>query len=207
MRSRAAAAVLSRAGFKEVYSMEGGIKAWKGLVARGAPEAGMAYFSPANRTEELMALAWLLEDGSSKFYSEMAEMLEEREVVNLFKGLSADEEAHKSSIFKIYQEFSGQRSAPGFPGSVITVKPGAEYMEGGVDVREALEWAKAEKPGEILEFSISLEVNSHDLYIKMERTVEDKEAKGVFNKLSEEEKKHLARLSSIFEKGLRKEGG
>ena len=44
--------------------MEGGIRAWKGLVAEGIPEAGMAYFSPATRPEEMIALAWLLEDGS-----------------------------------------------------------------------------------------------------------------------------------------------
>jgi hypothetical protein len=51
--------------------MQGGINAWKGLVARGAPESGMAYFSPATKPEELIALAWLLGDGSRKFYDAM----------------------------------------------------------------------------------------------------------------------------------------
>ena len=52
--------------------MQGGINAWKGLVAEGAPESGMAYFSPATKPEELIALAWLLEDGSRNFYLDMA---------------------------------------------------------------------------------------------------------------------------------------
>ena len=51
--------------------MEGGIHAWNGLRATGAPDAGMAYLEPAKRPEELIALAWMLEEGSSKFYEEM----------------------------------------------------------------------------------------------------------------------------------------
>ena len=47
MRSRSAATYLLGAGLKNVYNMEGGIRAWNGMVARGLPEAGMAYFTPA----------------------------------------------------------------------------------------------------------------------------------------------------------------
>ena len=59
--------------------MAGGINAWKGLVAEGAPESGMAYFSPATKPEELIALAWSLEDGSRNFYSALVALLEDRE--------------------------------------------------------------------------------------------------------------------------------
>ena len=44
--------------------MEGGIRAWKGLTASGAPEAGIAYFPPESSPSELTALAWILEDGT-----------------------------------------------------------------------------------------------------------------------------------------------
>jgi len=84
VRSRAAAAILSEAGFKEVHSMKGGINAWDGRVAEGVPEAGMAYFSSAVQPEELLGLAWLLEDGSRKFYSEMASMSKDKEAAPLF---------------------------------------------------------------------------------------------------------------------------
>ena len=53
-------------GSKKFTVWKGGYKAWKGFVAKGVPEAGMAYFLPAAKPEELMALAWLLEDGSPK---------------------------------------------------------------------------------------------------------------------------------------------
>ena len=202
MRSRAAATVLSRAGFKEVYSMEGGIKAWKGFVAKGVPEAGMAYFLPKSSPEELMALAWLLEDGSQKFYEAISKELEDREAVSLFKGLQADEEKHKESIFQIYRASSGLQENPNFPGSVIAVEPGEAYTEGGMRVNEALEWVKEKGLQDRLELSISLEVDARDLYIKMERKVEDEKAKKMFTVLAEEEKSHLSRLNSVFEKHL-----
>ena len=61
MRSRSAATFLLGTGLKNVYNMEGGIRAWKGMVAHGLPEAGMAYFSPAANREEMVDLAWALE--------------------------------------------------------------------------------------------------------------------------------------------------
>ncbi len=180
--------------------MEGGIKAWNGFVAKGVPEAGMAYFDPAKKPEELVALAWMLEDGSQKFYSETAGMLEDRETVNFLQKLSADEEGHKNALFKIHRELSGLKADPGFPGSVIPLDPGIKYVEGGVPLTEALAWVKGQDLKEILELAISLEINSEDLYIKMERKVDDKEAKKVFKVLSVQEKHHLERLVRLFEK-------
>ena len=69
MRSRAAASILSDAGFGNVINMSGGINAWEGLKAEGVPESGMAYFSDSDRLEELAALAWMLEEGSRRFYA------------------------------------------------------------------------------------------------------------------------------------------
>ena len=140
MRSRAAASIFSREGFREVYSMEGGINAWRGLVAKGAPDAGMAYFEPAKKTEELIALAWLLEEGSRKFYAEITRREKDQEAAGLFNELLADEEGHKASLSKLYQALSGQKPESGFPRSLISVDPGVEYLEGGMLLSEALEW-------------------------------------------------------------------
>jgi rhodanese-related sulfurtransferase len=128
LRSRAAAATLTDAGFGEVYSMQGGINAWKGWVAEGAPESGMAYFSPASKPEELMALAWYLEDGSQKFYSEVVKMLEDQQAKDLFKTLSEAEEGHKASLLKLYKEFSGVITGERFPTSVISPEGEGDVM-------------------------------------------------------------------------------
>ena len=200
MRSRAAAAVLSREGFNEAYSMEGGIRAWKGLRAAGPPDAGMAYFDPVRSPEELIALAWMLEEGSCKFYGEMRKEAKNPETTALFRELSDDEEKHKSSLFKIYQRRAGKDSDPGFPRSLLSLESGVDYLEGGIVLKKALEWVQGKGLREIFEFSISLEVNAIDLYIKMERKVEGKEAKEVFQALSNQERNHLRRLTAALQK-------
>jgi rubrerythrin len=201
VRSRAAAATLSDAGFKEVYSMQGGINAWNGLVAEGAPESGMAYFSPTTKPEELIALAWYLEDGSRRFYSQFASTLKDEEAMVLYKDLAKAEENHQATLLQLYKEFSGLSADSGFPGSVIPPEK-EEMMEGGIHVSEALMWAKGKGVSEVLEFSLSLETNAFDLYIKMERQMKDDRSSKVFHVLSEEEKKHLERLGSLFEKRI-----
>jgi rubrerythrin len=200
VRSRAAAAVLAREGFEEVYSMEGGIRAWKGLRATGAPDAGMAYFEPARKPEELIALAWMLEEGSCWFYKEMSIKEKSPGAVTLFQELWGDEEKHKSSLFKIYQRLSGKDPDPNFPRSLVSLEPGDDYLEGGIELKKAMEWSRGKDLKDILEFSISLEANAVDLYIKMERRVEGKEAKEIFLGLSNQERNHLKRLSAALEK-------
>ena len=180
--------------------MEGGIHAWKGLRATGAPEAGMAYFDPAKKAEELIALAWMLEEGSCKFYAEMQKEARNPEAASLFRELSDDEEKHKSSLFKIYQRRAGKDSDPGFPRSLLSLESGVDYLEGGIVLKKALEWAQGKELREIFDFSISLEVNAIDLYIKMERKVGAKEAKEVFQVLSNQERNHLKRLTAALQK-------
>jgi len=182
--------------------MQGGIRAWEGLVAGGIPEAGMAYFSPAIRPEEMIALAWLLEDGSCKFYESLIETLDDQEAKGLFQNLKRSEENHKTTLWKLFEEISGKPPAHEFPDKVIPAEPRGDVMEGGMLVSDALKWSKAKTLKDILELCISLETNSYDLYLKMERKVESRNAKQVFKTLSEEEKTHLDRLTSLFNKRL-----
>ena len=202
MRSRAAASILAGAGFKEVHSMGGGIRAWEGLVAEGNPEAGMAYFSSAVRGEEMIALGWLLEDGSSKFYESLVEMMEDQEAKGLFQNLKRTEENHKTTLWKMFEDLSGKPTPSEFPDKVISTEPKGDVMEGGMLVSEALRWSKGKTLKDLLELSMSLETNSYDLYLKMERKVEARNAKQVFKTLSEEEKKHLEQLTSLFGRKL-----
>jgi len=150
-----------------------------------------------------MALAWFLEDGSRKFYSELAATLTDREAKDLYSQLTKAEENHQATLLNLYKEFSGKASGPGFPESVVPPgREGGDVMEGGVRVSEALQWAKGRKTPDILEFSLSLETNSFDLYLKMEREMKDEHFANVFHVLSAEEKQHLERLSALLEKGI-----
>lgn len=196
MRSRAAAAILSDAGFTDVANMQGGIKAWEGLVAEGPPEAGMAFFGDAAEPYELVMFAWMLEEGSQQFYLRLDEFLKDGEARHLFQSLSRAEESHKKTLAELYKSFSG--------GSAIETKLRAEkdeVMEGGIRVDEALLWARDKDVVSILEFAISLETNAYDLYIKMARRFEGDAGK-IFTLVGAEEKKHLARLAALLEKKI-----
>jgi rubrerythrin len=72
-------------------------------------------------------------------------------------------------------------------------------MEGGVRVIEALEWVKGREIKEILDLCISLEANAYDLHLRMKARLEDPRGKELFTALSQEEKDHLDRLSSLLE--------
>ncbi len=183
--------------------MQGGIRAWKGFVAEGAPESGMAYFSSTTNAEELIILAWSLEGGSRRFYSHLATVMRDREAMNLFKDLATAEENHQASLLKLYQDLSGFASESAFPGSARSPEKEGDVMEGGIRVSEAIEWAKGKSVAEILEFSLSSEANSYDLYVKMERRMKDQRSAQVFHLLSGEEKHHLERLSALFEKRIK----
>jgi rubrerythrin len=200
MRSRAAASVLRTAGFRAVYSMEGGIHAWQGLTAAGAPEAGMAFFTVGSRPEELVALAWVLEEGSRRFYSTVANTLADGEAAKLFVDLAAAEEHHKAALLGLYRDFANAEPGPDFPRGVIAADE--DRMEGGVKVSEALEWAKGRDGRDLLEMSMAHETDSYDLYIKMGRRIEGAKAKGVFDRLVEEEKEHLARMAALLDRKL-----
>lgn len=200
MRSRAAASVLETAGFKTVASMAGGITAWRGHVAAGPPEAGMAFFTEAADAGDLTALAWLLEEGSRKFYSAVAEMITQPDAAALFNTLVKAEEKHKGSLEALYREITGKEPGTGFPRGLATAEGAGDRMEGNLSISKALAWAKGKDLTELLELSMALETDSFDLYIKMGRIVPGENSRRVFARLVAEEKEHLARMAGLFDK-------
>jgi rubrerythrin len=98
----------------------------------------------------------------------------------------------------MFEDLLGKPPPSEFPDEVISTEPKGDVMEGGMLVSEALKWSVGKTLKDILELSMSLEANSYDLYLKMERKVEGRNAKQVFQTLSEEEKKHLDQLTSLF---------
>ncbi|MCK7471466.1 MAG: hypothetical protein MZU95_12365 [Desulfomicrobium escambiense] len=111
--------------------MEGGIKAWQGLVATGVPEAGMAYFTGTENPEELIALAWSLEEGTRRFYSDLAKTLPDEEAARLFRNLTIAEEHHKASLLGVLRDITGGR------------EPRADFPAPSLPARSARSWREA----------------------------------------------------------------
>jgi rubrerythrin len=185
-----------------VSSMAGGIKAWQGRTAAGPPEAGMSFFSAAAGADELIALAWLIEDGSRKFYSAVAQMQSAPEAAGLFSSLVKAEAHHQGALEALYREIAGREPGPDFPRGLSIAQGADDRMEGNVNVSEAIAWARGKETRDLLELSMALEIDSYDRYIKMSRTVPGENAKKVFARLVAEEKEHLARMADLLDRSV-----
>lgn len=182
--------------------MGGGIRAWEGRVAEGAPEAGIVYFTSAGKAEEFIALAWMLEEGSRRFYAAIPALLAGEETKKLFQDLATAEEHHKAALVRLYKTFTGVEPGQDFPGAIVRIETSDDIMEGGMRVSEALKWVQGKSGAAILELAIALETNAYDLYIRMIRQMKDDKSRQVFDQLSKEEKKHLELLTEMFERKM-----
>jgi rubrerythrin len=182
--------------------MEGGIHAWNGLVAEGPPEAGMFFFPDTAGTKELIGLAWSLEEGSRRFYAELAGMLGDEDGTGIFRDLTAAEEHHKDSLMDLLHSITERESSADFPGSLADPDEARDFMEGGMRISAALQWAQGKPLAVILEVAMSLETNSYYLYIKMYRKIEDTRSRNVFGLLAGKEKLHLEKLTALLERKI-----
>lgn len=177
--------------------MEGGINAWNGVVAEGMPEQSLSFFAAARSAEEYIALAWLLEDGTNMFYRNVGEMPAGREASELFQELATAEEHHKTLLDDLNFRFSGKRIDPNSRRAAAFGLQAEHYIEGGLRLDEAIHRAQGRKTADILEMSITLEANAFDRYLFMKQEITDARVKEVFTVLSNEEKRHLERLSEL----------
>jgi rubrerythrin len=184
------------AGFREVRSMRGGIDAWQGKVAKGLPEEDVAFFTAAGSPQEQIILAWRLEEGTRRFYTEMAESVQDLESVSLFRELAYAEEHHKATLQALYEGIS---AAPAVNFQEWAVKPDELWMEGGMRLLDAVAWTRGRQINDILELGIALETTAYDRYLRLSRDLPDENSRRVFEVLADEERHHLEKLSRLLD--------
>ena len=197
LRSRAAGLTLFRAGFAEVYSLAGGVRALEETLATGDPAPQLARFRPGRSPEEQVALAWLLEEGTCRFYAALAGRCEEQPLAATLETLAGEEEGHERLLTAVYEGLTGMPAQAGFAREVLGEKGGAELIEGGAELETALEWCTGKSPAAILDLAMAIEVNAWDRYLLLAATLADPNARRVFELISDEERRHLQRLASI----------
>jgi rhodanese-related sulfurtransferase/rubrerythrin len=203
-RSRSAAALLLTEGFTAVFSLEGGITAWRGGVATGDYRQGLALLKGRETAEELISLAWALEEGSRLFYEKAADLTSDTESRDLFRVLAEAEVKHKSNILQAYGMVAGEA----FNEDFIEKESLRGVLEGGAQVEDAIAFLKGKDKTlqDLIEVSMQVETNALDLYIKMRREIKNESAGKVFSSLIDEEKRHLSRLGGLLGKKV-EEGG
>jgi len=196
-RSRAAAQFLAGQGFEQVYNLKGGIAAWQGLKAFGPAEMGMITLRGNETPQEVIALAYGMEQGLADFYSKVSAMTGDREAGEVIGKLAQVEEKHKDKLFALYQTLE-----PGIHERILfEEKIVSGVMEGGFTGEEFLEKNRPllDTVENLLNLAMMLEAQALDLYTRYAQKVEDVQSRSVLHDIAEDEKGHLATLGSLLE--------
>ncbi|MBF0539611.1 MAG: hypothetical protein HQL03_15310 [Nitrospirae bacterium] len=194
-RSMSAAAMLINSNFTDVYNLEGGISLYNGLKAHGFPEVRSLFFPADASFETIVTLAWSLEEGSCIFYGkckELSQKPEAPEAIELFTKLAEAEDRHKANIERQYAGITGKYD-------VEKIGKGTPHlMEALLNIEDTIQWCHDKDTADILELSMTIEVNSYDLYAHLYRKVEDEQHKTFFKAMADEEISHLSQMASVL---------
>jgi len=195
-RSRVAAQLLSGRGFKEVYNLAGGIKAFQGQKATGPRELNLELVRGDESPTEVTILAYSLEKGLQTFYEAAAGQATDADLAALCRQLAHFEELHEERLAMLYRQMepAGKDLA-----SVVEERKPA-LMEGGFKPQEFLQQNAAlmKSLSGMLELAMMLETQALDLYLRFAAKLTHPQAKEVFYTLAQEEKGHLARLAGLW---------
>jgi len=157
----------------------------------------MHVFSGEETLEDILILAYSLEQGLQDFYRLMADRTGEEKARELFELLAEIEDKHKDRIF---EEYTGSTSSPPnreeFENQLV-----AEFMEGGMTTEEYFAHFRLDMGSrpDILDMAMTIEAQALDLYRRAADRFQDKEITPFFLRLSDEEKEHLRRLGQFME--------
>jgi rhodanese-related sulfurtransferase/rubrerythrin len=203
-RSRVAAQMLSGWGFKEVYNLAGGIKAFEGPKATGPKELNLSLVRGDETPVEIITLAYGMEKALQLFYETLLQQTQDQEMQALFKQLAKVEVYHEQRLFSVYGQINPDaKDLESFEASVV---PAA--LEGGFDGKEFLETNKShlQTVPQVLDLAMMLETQALDLYLRFADRCEQAQTREVLFTLAGEEKAHLSRLGRMLEEKLGKRG-
>jgi rhodanese-related sulfurtransferase/rubrerythrin len=197
-RSLAAAQLLSGLGFKEIYNLQGGIKAWQGNKAVGPQELNLELVRGDETAAEMIALAYGLEMGLGVFYQRMIESAEDPELKALFAKLADIENLHKKRLFDLLAEI--EPPDKDIEAYEADIRP--TILEGGfqLDVFMKKNESFLRTVPDVLDLAMMLETQALDLYLRFADKSVDTQSQGVLFKLADEEKSHLEALGQFVEK-------
>jgi rhodanese-related sulfurtransferase/rubrerythrin len=197
-RSRVAAQLLSGLGFKEVYNLTGGIKAFQGRKAAGPRELNLDLVRGDETPAEIITLAYGMERALQLFYETLLARTGDQEMKGLFADLAQVEKRHQERLQEQYRHM--------VPAGEASLAPaqGAEILEGGFKMQEFLEQNAAylETVPQVLDLAMMVETQALDLYLRFAGRCSQDAAREVLFGIAEEEKMHLASLGRLLEAKL-----
>jgi rhodanese-related sulfurtransferase/rubrerythrin len=195
-RSRVAAQMLSGWGFKEVYNLAGGIKAFQGHKASGPVELNLDLVKGDESPAAIIILAYGMEKALQLFYETLKEQSPDKELQELFGKLAQVEVRHEQRLFEVYGQVASGGQALG---SFAAIVP--QTLEGGFNAEEFLKTNKShlQTSVQVLDLAMMLETQALDLYLRFADRSGQPQTREVLYALAGEEKAHLASLGSLLE--------
>lgn len=189
--------MLAGKGFKQVYNVSGGIKAWKSKTAVGPQTQGMHLFEGGESAEAFLVTAYSLEQGLETFYRDMAGKAGNQAVKDLFEKLATIEEKHMDQVFERYRDLvDSSVSRQTFEAGIT-----ASALEGGLTQEQYLELFDPDLSSEteVISMAMSIEAQALDLYQRVADRMTDPDARDAVRKIAKEEAQHLARLGELMD--------
>jgi rhodanese-related sulfurtransferase/rubrerythrin len=196
-RSRVAAQMLSGWGFKEVYNLAGGIKAFHGHKATGPVELNLDLVKGDETPAQIIILAYGMEKALQLFYETLKQQSPDPELQDLFGKLAQVEVRHEQRLFEVYGRVaSGGADLASFESTIV-----AQTLEGGFSAGEFLATNKShlQTVPEVLDLAMMLETQALDLYLRFADRCDQPQTKEVLHALAGEEKAHLASLGRLLD--------
>jgi len=194
---------LAGKGFKEVYNLKGGIKAWQGLKAEGPAEMGMIPLSGDETESDIINIAYEMENGLEEFYSAVSDVTSDTETIDILAKLAKIEENHKQKLFDLYRTLNpGVDDKEAFEANISS-----DRMEGGFTTEEFLKQNRRlmETVSDVLSIAMMLETQALDLYLRYSQKLKKEDSKTILYDIAEEEKAHLATLGRLMESKAKEE--
>lgn len=197
-RSRVAAQMLAGKGFQEVYNLSGGIKAWNSNQAIGPEDSGLNLFSGKESPQDMLIVAYSLEEGLREFYLSMAAKVNNESARRLFAKLSGIEVKHQDRIFAEYLKISGVSVSR----EEFVEKMVFPAMEGGLTTEDYLKLYQPDLDvvEEVISLAMAIEAQALDLYQRAAERAITEESQNVLVQIAAEERAHLEQLGQLFAK-------
>jgi rubrerythrin len=199
-RSLAAAQLLSGFGFKEVYNLQGGIKAWQGLKAVGPRELNLELVRGDETPIEMIALAYGMEMGLGIVYRDMMEQTDDHELRSLLSKLADIENRHKKRLLELLAEIDSPITDT--DAYEADIRP--SILEGGLKLNDFMKENESffRSVQGVLELAMMIETQALDLYLRFADKSKDHLTKTVLFAIADEEKAHLNSLGNLMEKKI-----
>ena len=194
-RSRVAAQLLSGFGFRQIYNLTGGIKAWNGLVAEGPVEMNLDLISGLETPTDVLKLAYGMEQNLANFYREVEKKSSDDDLIELLNTLASVEERHTQYVYSLYKSWeTNPLSLEDFQKSVVS-----DVIESGLKLDDFLNSNRdfLKTASDLLDLSMMLETQALDLYLRLAQRSTKEESRSAFHKIADEEKAHLTSLSKL----------